>query len=111
MASWYRLIGYPDTPEGKVEMKKHSPITFVDRIKKPLIIFQGEQDPRVNKAESDQIVEQMKNKNLKVAYVSYPDEGHGFLREPNRISYIAFTEKFLATIMNGWFEPIHEKDI
>jgi dipeptidyl aminopeptidase/acylaminoacyl peptidase len=88
-----------------------SPITKVNDIKKPLIIFQGEHDPRVNKAESDQMVAAMKKNGLDVTYVLYPDEGHGFLREPNVKSYFAITEKFLSEKLGGWYESIYDKEL
>ncbi|GHT90688.1 peptidase S9 [Alphaproteobacteria bacterium] len=111
MVGWYRCAGDPRTEEGRAELLANSPITRVKNIKKPLVIFQGEHDPRVNKAESDQMVADMKKNGLNVVYVLYPDEGHGFLREPNSISYLAITEKFLSRVLGGWFESIHEKEL
>ena len=70
-------VGDPRTEEGKKLLADRSPITKVDAIKKPLLIAQGANDPRVKQAESDQIVKAMKDKNIPVTYVLYPDEGHG----------------------------------
>ena len=53
----------------------------------------------------------LKDKNRPVAYVLYPDEGHGFHKEENIKSYIAFTEKFLSKFLNGWFEPYNEEEL
>jgi len=111
MVGWYKLIGDPKTPEGRALALRNSPITYVNNIKKPLVIFQGEHDPRVNKRESDQMVEALKNRGLQVAYVLYPDEGHGFNREPNNQSYLALTEIFLSKMLGGRFEPIKEGEL
>jgi dipeptidyl aminopeptidase/acylaminoacyl peptidase len=101
-----RRIGDPRTEEGKKLLRERSPLTYVDRIKKPLLIAQGANDPRVKQAESDQIVAAMKAKNLPVTYVMYPDEGHGFARPQNRLSFYAITEGFLAQCLGGRAEPI-----
>ena len=73
-------VGDPRTEDGKKLLAERSPLTRVDAIRKPLLIAQGANDPRVKQAESDQIVNAMKDKNLPVTYVLYPDEGHGFAR-------------------------------
>jgi dipeptidyl aminopeptidase/acylaminoacyl peptidase len=101
-----RRIGDPRTSEGRELLKQRSPLTFVDRISKPLLIAQGANDPRVKQAEADQIVEAMKAKHLPVTYVLYPDEGHGFARPQNRISFYAIAEGFLAKCVGGRVEPI-----
>ncbi|HEY6125874.1 MAG TPA: S9 family peptidase, partial [Steroidobacteraceae bacterium] len=99
-------VGDPRTEEGKKLLNDRSPISRVDAIKKPLLIGQGANDPRVKQAESDQIVNSMKAKNLPVTYVLYPDEGHGFARPPNRISFYAIAEGFLAQCLGGRYEPV-----
>ena len=87
---------------------ERSPLTHVERIKKPLLIGQGANDPRVKQSESDQIVEAMKKKNIPVTYVLYPDEGHGFARPENRMSFYAVAEAFLAQHLAGRLEPMSE---
>jgi dipeptidyl aminopeptidase/acylaminoacyl peptidase len=94
------------TEEGKKFLESRSPLTFVDRIKKPLLIGQGANDPRVKQAESDQIVAAMQKKNIPVTYVLYPDEGHGFARPENRLSFYAVAEAFLAEHLGGRVEPV-----
>ncbi len=94
------------TEEGKRFLESRSPVTFADRIKKPLLIGQGANDPRVKQAESDQIVTAMQKKNIPVTYVLYPDEGHGFARPENRMSFYAVAEAFLAEHLGGRAEPI-----
>ncbi|MBO7941930.1 prolyl oligopeptidase family serine peptidase, partial [Streptomyces sp. S9] len=78
-----RRMGDPRTEAGRKQLAARSPITRVDKIDKPLLIGQGANDPRVNQAESDQIVEAMRKKNIPVTYVLFPDEGHGFARPEN----------------------------
>ncbi|MDR2794815.1 MAG: S9 family peptidase [Holosporaceae bacterium] len=107
----YRMFGDLRTEKGRDYARKNSPLTYVKNFQKPLIIFHGKNDPRVNKNESDQIVAALKEKGLPVAYVLYPDEGHGFHREPNEKSYLAITEIFLAKIMGGRCEPINSEEL
>jgi dipeptidyl aminopeptidase/acylaminoacyl peptidase len=99
-------VGDPRTEAGKKLLTERSPLTRVDAIRKPLLIAQGANDPRVKQAESDQIVKAMKEKNIPVTYVLYPDEGHGFARPTNRTSFYAIAEGFLSQCLGGRFEPI-----
>jgi dipeptidyl aminopeptidase/acylaminoacyl peptidase len=87
-------------------LREASPLTFVDRIRKPLLIGQGANDPRVKQSESDQIVEAMTSKNIPVTYVLFADEGHGFRRPENSKSFNAVAEAFLAEHLGGRFEGI-----
>lgn len=99
-------IGDFGTEEGRKLLTEKSPLTHVDKICRPLLIGQGKNDPRVKQAESDQIVQAMQERNIPVTYVLYPDEGHGFARPENRLSFYAVTEAFLARHLGGRFEPI-----
>jgi dipeptidyl aminopeptidase/acylaminoacyl peptidase len=99
-------VGDPRTEEGKKLLAERSPITHVAAIKKPLLIGQGANDPRVKQAESDQIVKAMKDKGIPVTYALYPDEGHGFARPANRTSFYAIAEGFLAQCLGGRYEPV-----
>ncbi len=101
-----RIGGNLRTQDGIDFLKSRSPIHFVDQIQHPLLIGQGANDPRVKQSESDQIVKKMQEKQLPVTYALYPDEGHGFTRTENRLSFFALTEKFLAQHLGGAFEPI-----
>lgn len=103
-----KRVGDHRTEKGKEFLKKRSPLTYVNRIQRPLLIGQGANDPRVKKSESDQIVKAMKEKNIPVTYVVYPDEGHGFARPENRISFNAVLEAFLAKYLGGRFESINQ---
>jgi dipeptidyl aminopeptidase/acylaminoacyl peptidase len=89
-------------------LKSVSPLTYADKISRPLLVGQGANDPRVNKKESDQIVDAMKAKGIPVTYVLFPDEGHGFARPVNNIAFNAVAENFLQTCLGGRSEPIGE---
>jgi dipeptidyl aminopeptidase/acylaminoacyl peptidase len=89
-------------------LKARSPLFFIDRIQKPLLIGQGANDPRVKQAESEQIVEAMRKANKPVEYALYTDEGHGFARPENRLHFFAIAEEFLSKYLEGRFEPIGE---
>lgn len=99
-------VGDHRTPEGREFLLERSPITYVDRIKKPLLIGQGANDPRVKQSESDQIVAAMQEAGIPVTYVLYPDEGHGFARPQNRRSFYAIQEAFFHQHLGGRLEPI-----
>ncbi len=99
-------VGDHRTEAGRALLKAHSPLTYVDRIRVPLLIGQGANDPRVKKAEADQIYRAMHAKHLPVTYVIYPDEGHGFARPQNNMSFNAITEAFLAKYLGGRYEPV-----
>ena len=103
---FYKRMGDPNTPEGLALLKERSPLYKADQIKRPLLIGQGANDPRVNVAESEQIVDAMKAKNIPVTYVVFPDEGHGFARPANNIAFNAVAENFLAKCLGGRAEPI-----
>jgi dipeptidyl aminopeptidase/acylaminoacyl peptidase len=105
-AQMYHRIGNLDTEEEF--LKSRSPLFFIDRIQKPLLIGQGANDPRVKQAESDQIVEAMRQAGKPVEYVLYTDEGHGFARPENRLHFYAIAEQFLAKYLGGRCEPVGE---
>ena len=101
-----KRVGDPRTDEGRALLAERSPLTYVDNISKPLLIGQGANDPRVKQAESDQIVKSMQAKNLPVTYVLFPDEGHGFARPQNRLTFFGVTEAFLAEHLGGRVQPL-----
>ncbi len=101
-------VGDHLSESGRKELAKRSPLTYVDKIQKPLLIGQGANDPRVKQAESDQIVKAMQEKNIPVTYVLFPDEGHGFARPENRLAFYAIAEAFLARHLGGRFQAIGE---
>ncbi|MEM1230592.1 MAG: S9 family peptidase [Pseudomonadota bacterium] len=104
--SWFKFVGNPEVEQDRDDMLLRSPITRVDQISVPLLIGQGENDPRVTKLESDQLVDAMAERSLPVTYLNYPDEGHGFARPENRMSFFATTEGFLSRCLGGAYQPI-----
>jgi dipeptidyl aminopeptidase/acylaminoacyl peptidase len=99
-------VGDHRTAEGRRFLEGRSPLTFVDRIRRPLLIGQGANDPRVKQSEADQIVAAMQHRGIPVTYVLYPDEGHGFARPENRLSFNAVVEAFLSRHLGGRFESV-----
>ena len=101
---FYVRMGDPNTPEGKVQLQRQSPLNSATKIKTPLLVVQGANDPRVNKAESDQIVIALREHGFPVEYMVAPDEGHGFARPVNNMAMFASAEKFLAKHLGGRFQ-------
>lgn len=93
---WYDL----DNPEEAKIAKEVSPVFQIDKIKKPLFVVQGANDPRVNINESDQIVKALRSKGFEVPYMVKYDEGHGFGKEPNRIELYKSMLGFFAENFN-----------
>ena len=91
-------------------LNAQSPLFKANQITAPLLIGQGANDPRVNKAESDQIVAAMRKNNKDVVYYVFPDEGHGFARPENNMAFNAATENFLAKYLGGRAEPPTEAE-
>ena len=90
---WYEMVGNPK--KDSLLMAEASPVLHVDKIKVPLFVAAGANDPRVNKAESDQIVNALKNKGIEVEYMVKENEGHGFLNQENQFDFYGAMEKFL----------------
>ena len=107
-ALWAARVGDVTTEEGRALLTARSPLTHVDRISRPLLIGHGANDVRCTQAESDQIVEAMRERGIPVTYALFPDEGHGFARPENRLAFNAVTELFLARVLGGRYEPIGE---
>lgn len=101
---FYARMGDPTTPEGKKQLERQSPLFAADKIRTPLFVVQGANDPRVKKAESDQIVVALRDRGFPVEYMVAPDEGHGFSRPVNNMAMFAAIEKFLAKHLSGRFQ-------
>ncbi|MDG5472586.1 S9 family peptidase [Jeotgalibacillus sp. ET6] len=88
-----------DTVEDKEKLTEDSPIEYLEQMTKPMLVIQGAKDPRVVKAESDQIVEALKDKGREVEYLVLEDEGHGFSKKENEIhvyrKVLAFFDQFI----------------
>ena len=89
------FVGDPKQPADEERLKRQSPLFSVDRMRAPLLVVQGANDPRVKKAESDQIVEAYRKKGQAVEYLVAADEGHGFARPDNRLAAMLVLERFL----------------
>ena len=103
---FYKRMGDPNTPEGLALLKERSPLYFADKISKPLLIGQGANDPRVNVAESEQIVNAMKSRSIPFTYVVLPVVGHGFGRPANNLAFFGITEQFLGKCLGGRAEAL-----
>lgn len=97
-------MGDPATAEGRAQLERQSPLNSANKIKSPLLVIQGANDPRVKKAESDQIVIALRDRGFAVEYIVAPDEGHGFARPVNNMASFAAAEKFLAKHLGGRFQ-------
>jgi dipeptidyl aminopeptidase/acylaminoacyl peptidase len=102
LATLHKRVGNPETEANFLVSR--SPLTHVDRIQIPMLIAQGANDPRVKQAESEQIVEAMKQKGIPHEYLLFPDEGHGFAKPENRLRFYKAAEKFLASHLGGRYE-------
>ena len=101
MDRFYEYVGNPNDPEDRKIMEAKSPIFRVDDIKKPLLIAQGGNDPRVKQIESDQMVAALRKAGKEVEYLLAHDEGHGFRFWKNRLLFYRKTEDFLAKHLGG----------
>jgi dipeptidyl aminopeptidase/acylaminoacyl peptidase len=104
-------MGDPNTPEGKQQLERQSPLFSAERIRTPLLVIQGANDPRVKKAESDQIVIALRDRGFPVEYLVAPDEGHGFSRPVNNMAMYATIEAFLAKHLGGRFQDSMPPDV
>ena len=95
----YQRVGHPEKDEEF--LKSRSPLFHVDQIEIPMLVAQGANDPRVKQAESEQVVEAMREKGIEVEYILFEDEGHGFARPENRLRFYGMAEQFLAEHLGG----------
>lgn len=102
LAMLQERVGNPETEAEFLESR--SPLSHVDRIRIPMLIAQGANDPRVKQSESEQIVAAMKEKGIDHEYLLFHDEGHGFVKPENRLEFYARAERFLAKHLGGWYE-------
>jgi dipeptidyl aminopeptidase/acylaminoacyl peptidase len=92
---FYEMVGNP--VKDSLLMAEASPVLHADKIKVPLFVAQGANDPRVNKAESDQVVAALKARGIEVEYMVKDNEGHGFRNQDNRFDFYGAMEKFFET--------------
>jgi dipeptidyl aminopeptidase/acylaminoacyl peptidase len=100
----YARMADPGTPQGKAWMEERSPLNSANKIKTPLMVVQGANDPRVNRREAEQIVVALRDRGFPVEYLLAPDEGHGFQRPVNNMAMFMAAEKFLATYLDGRYQ-------
>lgn len=94
LETMYEMVGHPE--KDKALLQARSPVFHADKIRAPLFVAQGKNDPRVNINESDQMVEALKKRGIEVPYMVKDNEGHGFRNEENRFEFYEAMEKFLA---------------
>ena len=97
-------MGDASTPDGKKRLMEESPLNAADKIKTPLLVVQGANDPRVNRREAEQIVVALRDRGFPVEYILAPDEGHGFARPINNMAMFMASEKFLAAHLGGRYQ-------
>src|ERR1700733_6171243 len=100
----YARMADPDTPAGKKWLEEGSPLFSAQKIKTPLMVVQGANDPRVNRREAEQIVIALRDRGFPVEYLLAPDEGHGFARPVNNLATFMAVEKFLAAHLQGRYQ-------
>jgi dipeptidyl aminopeptidase/acylaminoacyl peptidase len=100
----YARMADPDTPAGKKWLEERSPLFSAAKIKTPLMVVQGANDPRVNRREAEQIVIALRDRGFPVEYLLAPDEGHGFARPVNNLAMFMAVEKFLAAHLGGRYQ-------
>lgn len=104
-ALFRRRLADPETEEGRAWLMERSPMTRADQITRPLLIIQGMND-RVKPQELEQIVNALQQRDVPVTYATFADEGHGFVREENRLAFSAVMEAFLGRYLGGGVEPV-----
>ncbi|HEX6739246.1 MAG TPA: alpha/beta fold hydrolase [Vicinamibacteria bacterium] len=102
--TFHERMGDPKTAEGRAQLERQSPLNSAQKIKTPLLVAQGANDPRVKKAESEQIVIALRDRGFPVEYIMAPDEGHGFQRPVNNMSLFAAAEAFFAKHIGGRYQ-------
>jgi dipeptidyl aminopeptidase/acylaminoacyl peptidase len=102
---WKNRVGNPDTQEGRALLAERSPLNHLERATRPILIAQGLNDVRVVAAESRQMVDALKSRDAPVTYITFRDEGHGFVRPVNRLAFYAVAEAFLAKHLGGRSQP------
>ncbi len=100
----YDEMGDPTTADS-VRLYNISPLFHADKVKNPVMVLQGANDPRVLQVESDEIVAAVKKNNVPVEYVIFPDEGHGFVKKENEIKGYGAVLAFLDKHLKGEAKP------
>jgi dienelactone hydrolase len=110
MKQFKERMGDPSTPDGKALLEKQSPLNSASKIKVPLMIIQGANDPRVKKAESDQIAIALRDMHHDVVYLCAPDEGHGYQKPINNLAAMGKAEVFLGKALHARYQEEMKPD-
>lgn len=108
--SWYRFVGDPAAHEQRADMSIHSPVNRSDRMNVPLLIFQGTNDPRVRKDQSDGIVCSLRKRGVEVIYLVASNEGHSFANDETRLAVNLSVERFLANHLGGRVQDVVQQE-
>jgi dipeptidyl aminopeptidase/acylaminoacyl peptidase len=103
--SWYPFVGDPRNPADRADMLARSPLFRADSARAPLLIFQGANDPRVTKAQADQIAVALTRRHIPVTYLFAAQEGHGFGEAETALAVTRATEQFLGSCLGGRVQP------
>jgi dipeptidyl aminopeptidase/acylaminoacyl peptidase len=100
-STWFRFVGDPADPQTREQLRARSPLYHVDQIRSPLLIVQGQNDPRVTKLESDQLAIALRDRGVQVRYINAENEGHGFVNPQNRLALYRSMELFFRDCLGG----------
>jgi len=101
-------VGDDTTEAGRKLLDERSPLALADRIRRPLLIGEGANDPRVKIEQANQLAAVLEQRHIPVTYVVFPDEGHGFARPANRLAFYAVADAFLAEHLDGRYQPLDD---
>jgi dipeptidyl aminopeptidase/acylaminoacyl peptidase len=103
---WKNRLADPGTEQGRAFLAERSPINHLERATRPILVAQGMRDVRVVAAESEQMVAALRKRGVPLTYITFADEGHGFVRPQNQLAFNAVAEAFLAKHLGGRFQPV-----
>ncbi|MEM8645643.1 MAG: S9 family peptidase [Pseudomonadota bacterium] len=101
LARWHAYVGHPENPDDRSDMAARSPINYVDRITKPMLVVHGANDVRVSRAHSDRIVAAVTKNGRDAQYIVFDDEGHVIRKPHNKMAFARALERFLAEHLGG----------
>jgi hypothetical protein len=102
---YYQRVADARTEAGRQLLRVRSPAFHAGRIRSPLLLAYGAQDPRLTRGETDQIAQAVRLRGI-LTYLVFPDEGRDLVRPQNRLSYLAVLEHFLGDCLGGRVEPV-----
>lgn len=99
--------GSPDDPKALQHLQNRSPLNHLEAIQAPLLLVHGKNDHVVTQRESEQIYHSMKERDKKITYILFPNEGHRFAQFANKMMYLDMAERFLSQHLGGSYRPVH----